>query len=362
MQFIAHNATFFHENLQIYNSGYFGEKSINEAIDCCPILPKKCANFVSMKERILMIGSNGQIGSELATALRRRFGTENVITSDIREPTVLKEDEIFEIINVLDKPALTDLFEKYKPTQLYLLAAMLSATGEKYPQKAWDLNINGLLNVLDLAVELDVKKVFWPSSIAVFGPHSPKQNTDQYCVMDPVSIYGVTKLAGERLCEYYHHKYKLDIRSVRFPGIISWKTAPGGGTTDYAVDIFIEALKYGRYTCFLSANTALPMLYMEDAVRGTMELMDAPVEQISIRSSYNLAGLSFTPSEIGKEIKKILPNFEMSYVDDDPRQAIADTWPASIDDAYARRDWGWKPKFDLESITEDMIANLKTNV
>ncbi len=358
MQFIAHNVTFFHEYLQIYNF----KKRTNQAIDCCSILPIKCANFAIMKERIVMIGANGQIGSELASALRHKFGAENVITSDIREPSTLKKDEIFEIINVLDKSALKSLFEKYKPTQIYLLAAMLSATAEKYPQKAWDLNINGLLNVLDLALELDIKKIFWPSSIAVFGPHSPKQNTDQYCVMDPVSIYGVSKLAGERLCEYYHHKYDLDIRSIRYPGIISWKTAPGGGTTDYAIDIFIEALKYRRYTCFLSAHTALPMLYMDDAVRGTIELMDAPAGQISIRSSYNLGGVSFTPAQIAEEIKKILPNFEMSYVDYDPRQAIADSWPASIDDAYANKDWGWEPKFDLASITEDMIANLKTNV
>ena len=319
-------------------------------------------NFVPMKECIVMIGANGQIGSELAAALRNKFGAANVITSDIREPLVRKEDEIFETVNVLDKSALRHLFEKYQPTQVYLLAAMLSATGEKYPQKAWDLNMNGLLSVLDLALEFGVQKVFWPSSIAVFGPHSPKQNTEQYCVMDPVTIYGVTKLAGERLCDYYHQKYDLDIRSIRYPGIISWKTAPGGGTTDYAVDIFIEALKNNKYTCFLSADTALPMLYMDDAVRGTIELMDARATDISIRSSYNLGGVSFTPAEIAEEIKKILPNFEMSYVDFDPRQAIADSWPTSIDDTYARKDWGWEHRFDLESIAKDMIANLKTNV
>lgn len=315
-----------------------------------------------MKERIVMIGANGQIGTELATALRHKFGTENVITSDIRAPHELKEEEIFETIDVLDKPALKILFERYKPTQIYLLAAMLSATGEKYPEKAWELNINGLLNVLDLARELEIKKIFWPSSIAVFGPHSPKEHTEQYCVMDPVTIYGISKLAGERLCAYHHQKYGLDIRSIRYPGIISWKTAPGGGTTDYAIDIFVETLEHGRYTCFLSADTALPMLYMDDAVRGTIELMDAPAEQISVRSSYNLQGVSFTPADIAREIKKILPNFEMSYVDDDPRQAIADSWPASIDDAYARKDWGWEPKFDLASITQDMVANLKAKI
>ncbi|MFD2966640.1 NAD-dependent epimerase/dehydratase family protein [Sphingobacterium bambusae] len=312
-----------------------------------------------MKERIIMIGANGQIGSELAAALRQKFGNENVITSDIREPNNRKEGEIFETINVLDKEALKALFEKYKPTQIYLLAAMLSATGEQYPQKAWDLNMNGLLHVLDLALELGINKIFWPSSIAVFGPHSPKKDTDQYCIMDPTSIYGISKLAGERLCEYYHNRYGLDIRSIRYPGIISWKTAPGGGTTDYAVHIFFEALKQGKYASFLSAETELPMLYMEDAVRGTIALMDAPAEQISIRSSYNLAGLSFTPAQIAEEIKKILPNFEMSYVENDPRQAIANSWPASIDDAYARNDWGWKPDFDLAAMTKDMIENLK---
>ncbi len=306
-----------------------------------------------------MIGANGQIGSELAAALRQKFGNENVITSDIREPNNQNEGEIFETINVLDKEALKALFEKYKPTQIYLLAAMLSATGEQYPQKAWDLNMNGLLHVLDLALELGINKIFWPSSIAVFGPHSPKKDTDQYCIMDPTSIYGISKLAGERLCEYYHNRYGLDIRSIRYPGIISWKTAPGGGTTDYAVHIFFEALKQGKYASFLSAETALPMLYMEDAVRGTIALMDAPAEQISVRSSYNLAGLSFTPAEIAEEIKKILPNFEMSYVENDPRQAIANSWPASIDDTYARNDWGWKPDFDLAAMTKDMIENLK---
>lgn len=306
-----------------------------------------------------MIGANGQIGSELAAALRQKFGNENVITSDIREPNNQNEGEVFETINVLDKEALKALFEKYKPTQIYLLAAMLSATGEQYPQKAWDLNMNGLLHVLDLALELGINKIFWPSSIAVFGPHSPKKDTAQYCIMDPTSIYGISKLAGERLCEYYHNRYGLDIRSIRYPGIISWKTAPGGGTTDYAVHIFFEALKQGKYASFLSAETALPMLYMEDAVRGTIALMDAPAEQISVRSSYNLAGLSFTPAEIAEEIKKILPNFEMSYVENDPRQAIANSWPASIDDTYARDDWGWKPDFDLAAMTKDMIENLK---
>ena len=315
--------------------------------------------FVSMKERVIIIGANGQIGTELALALRQKFGYENVITSDIREPKSLAENEIFEIINVLDKEALKALFDKYKPTQIYHLAAMLSATGEQYPQKAWDLNMNGLLHVLDLSLEFKVKRVFWPSSIAVFGPHSPKQDTPQYCTMDPNSIYGISKLAGERLCEYYHAKYGLDVRSIRYPGIISWKTEPGGGTTDYAVHIFFEALRNGTYDCFLSENTALPMLYMDDAIRGTLELMEAPEEQLTIRSSYNLAGISFTPKMIAEEIKKILPNFTITYSDNDPRQAIADSWPVSIDDSYAQKDWEWKPKFDLTEMTADMIQNLK---
>lgn len=314
-----------------------------------------------MKETIIMIGSNGQIGTELAIALREKFGKSNVITSDIREPQSLGEGEIFETINVLDKDGLKSLFEKYKPTQIYLLAAMLSATGEQYPQKAWDLNMNGLLNVLNLCVELGIKKIFWPSSIAVFGPNSPKTFTPQYCVMDPNSIYGISKLAGERLCEYYYAKYDLDIRSIRYPGIISWKTAPGGGTTDYAVHIFFEALAKNAYSSFLSEGTALPMMYMDDAVRATIQLMDAPAEDLTIRSSYNLAGISFTPAMIAEEIKKILPNFEMSYSEGDPRQAIADSWPQSIDDTYAQKDWKWSLKYDLTAMTKDMIDNLKTN-
>ncbi|UIR55914.1 NAD-dependent epimerase/dehydratase family protein [Sphingobacterium sp. SRCM116780] len=314
-----------------------------------------------MKESIIIIGANGQIGTELAIALREKFGPENVITSDIREPQNLKEGEIFEPLNVLDKSAIAFLFQKYKPTQVYLLAAMLSATGEVYPQKAWDLNMNGLLNVLDLAVEYKVSKIFWPSSIAVFGPHSPKTNTDQYCIMDPNTIYGISKLAGERLVEWYQEHRGLDIRSIRYPGIISWKAEPGGGTTDYAVHIFYDALRKGSYECFLSENTALPMLYMDDAIRGTLQLMDAPKESLTIRSSYNLTAVSFTPKQLAEEIKKILPNFVITYSENDPRQAIADSWPASIEDSPARADWNWKPAFDLAKLTADMIENLKTN-
>lgn len=313
-------------------------------------------------DRIVIIGANGQIGTELAIALRDKFGRENLMTTDIREPFVRQEGEVFETLNVLDKDALRQLFQRFKPTQIYLLAAMLSAVGEQYPQKAWDLNINGLLNVLDLCVELGIKKIFWPSSIAVFGPRSPKVNTPQHCVMDPTSIYGISKLAGERLCAYYHDKYGLDIRSVRYPGVISWKTDPGGGTTDYAVHIYFEALRKGKYECFLSEDTELPMMYMEDAVRGTIQLMEAPAERLSTRSGYNLSGMSFTPSQIAEEIKKILPNFEISYSEHDPRQAIADSWPKSIDDSCARDDWDWAPSYDLEKITKTMLANLKEKV
>lgn len=315
-----------------------------------------------MEEQILIIGSNGQIGTELALALRAIFGAQQVITSDIREPQTPDTGGPFETIDVLDRKSLHILFAKYRPTQVYLLAAMLSATGEKYPRQAWDLNINGLLNVLDLSLEYGVRKVFWPSSIAVFGPHTPKVDTPQYTVMDPNTVYGISKLSGERICEYYHSRYGLDVRSIRYPGIISWKAAPGGGTTDYAIHIFHEALKNGTYSCFLSEQTKLPMLYMDDAIRGTLTLMDAPAESLSIRSSYNLSGVSFTPAMLADEIRNVIPDFTITYITDDPRQAIADTWPNSIDDTTARQDWGWEPRFHLTDITKDMIANLKDNI
>ncbi|MGK6352087.1 NAD-dependent epimerase/dehydratase family protein [Parapedobacter sp. DT-150] len=315
-----------------------------------------------MEERIIIIGSNGQIGTELAIALRTRYGTQQVICSDIRPPQIPDADAPFETIDVLDRKALHVLFTRYRPTQVYLLAAMLSATGEKYPRQAWDLNVNGLLNVLDLSLEYGVQKVFWPSSIAVFGPHSPKIDTPQYTTMDPNTVYGISKLSGERICEYYHNRYGLDVRSIRYPGIISWKAAPGGGTTDYAIHIFYEALKHHTYTCFLSADTALPMLYMDDAIQGTLALMDAPADALRIRSSYNITGVSFTPAMLAAEISKRLPGFTIAYEDHDPRQAIADGWPNSIDDTEARQDWGWAPRFDLTDITADMIANLKDNI
>jgi nucleoside-diphosphate-sugar epimerase len=310
-----------------------------------------------MSEKILVIGANGQIGTELVLALRGIYGAEQVVASDINNVAEAIKDGPFEFVNVLDKDNLRSVFEKHQPTQVYLLAAMLSAVGEQKPKLAWDLNMNGLLSILDLAVEFKTAKVFWPSSIAVFGPHSPQHNTPQYCVMDPNTVYGFSKLAGERWCEYYHAKHGLDVRSIRYPGLISWKAAPGGGTTDYAIHIFHEALKTKSYTSFLSANTALPMMYMDDAIRATISLMDAPAEQIKIRSSYNLAGISFNPEQLASEIQKHIPEFEISYTDD-PRQAIADSWPKSIDDSQAQQDWGWKLEFGIEKMTEEMLANL----
>jgi nucleoside-diphosphate-sugar epimerase len=313
-----------------------------------------------MLEKIVVIGSNGQIGTELVTELRKTYGDGNVIACDIRRPDYdIKNAGPFEFVNVLEKDILKQLFQKYKPTQVYLLAALLSATGEQNPKLAWDLNMNGLLNVLDLALEYKTARIYWPSSIAVFGPNSPKDQTPQYCVMDPNTVYGISKLAGERWCEYYFHRYGLDIRSIRYPGLISWKAAPGGGTTDYAIHIFHDALRKSSYKSFLSAETELPMMYMDDAIRGTIELMDAPAEKINIRSSYNFTGMSFTPETLAKEIKKHIPDFKLEYTEYDQRQAIADSWPRSINDSSASNDWGWKPEFDLSKMTESMLKNLK---
>ena len=326
------------------------------AINYIPLLQL----ILFMTETIIVLGSNGQIGTELVMNLRAKYGDQQVVASDIRQTdNAAINAGPFELANVLDKDNLHQLFEKYKPTQVYLLAAILSAVGEQKPKLAWDLNMNGLINVLDLAVEFKIGKVFWPSSIAVFGPHSPMENTPQFCIMDPNSVYGFSKLVGERWCEYYHTKYGLDVRSIRYPGLIGWRSEPGGGTTDYAVNIFHEALANGKYESFLSANTALPMMYMEDAIRATLELMEAPTDKLTIRSSYNLGGISFTPAQLSAEIKKHLPDFEISYAESDPRQAIADSWPNSIDDTYAQKDWGWKQKFDLDSMAADMLENLK---
>lgn len=313
-----------------------------------------------MKESIIVIGSNGQIGTELVNELRRIHGGSQVVATDIKEPSYdILNSGPFEFSDVLDKVGLQAIFEKYKPTQVYLLAALLSAVGEQKPKKAWELNMEGLINILDFSLSYGVKKVYWPSSIAVFGPNSPKQNTPQYCVMDPNTVYGFSKLAGERWCEYYFLKYGLDVRSLRYPGLIGWKSAPGGGTTDYAVHIFHEALKHNRYESFLSENTELPMMHMSDAIKATIGIMDAEASLVKIRSSYNVAAMSFTPKILAEEICKHLPEFNISYALNDPRQAIADSWPKSIDDSYARKDWGWKNEFDLSGLVTDMIVNLK---
>jgi nucleoside-diphosphate-sugar epimerase len=309
-----------------------------------------------MKDKILVIGSSGQIGTELVHELREHYGMDQVIASDLKSP----ETPIgpFAVLDVLDRQALSDLVQKQGITQIYLLAALLSATAEKNPMFAWRLNMEGLFNVLDLAKEKRIAKVYWPSSIAVFGPNTPKQHTPQFTVMEPSTVYGISKLAGERWCQYYFEKYQVDVRSLRYPGLIGWKSAPGGGTTDYAVHIFHEALKSGYYECFLSENTTLPMMYMPDALKATLTLMDAPASKIQIRSGYNLAGISFSPKEIAAEIKKHLPQFQITYAPDF-RQQIADTWPQSVDDARTQADWGWKPGFDLKTMTLDMLKNLK---
>lgn len=313
-----------------------------------------------MTEKIIVIGSNGQIGTELVSELRTVYGGSNVVATDIKEPDYdTKNAGPFEFSNVLDKDNLRSIIEKHKPTQVYLLAALLSAVGEQKPKTAWDLNMNGLLNVLDFALEYKIRKVYWPSSIAVFGPNSPKEQTPQYCTMDPNTVYGFSKLAGERWCEYYFLKYGLDVRSLRYPGLIGWKSAPGGGTTDYAVHIFHEALKNKTYECFLSENTELPMMHMSDAIKATIGIMDAEASQVKIRSSYNVAAMSFTPKSLAEEMRKYIPDFTITYKDNDPRQAIADSWPKSINDSYARKDWGWQPKYDLPGLVKNMIENIK---
>jgi nucleoside-diphosphate-sugar epimerase len=309
-------------------------------------------------ERILIIGSNGQIGLELAENLRKSYGSDNVICSDVRR--LDHQIEPFESLDILDQTKLYEIVKKYQITQVYLLAALLSATAEKNPKFAWDLNMNGLFHVLDLAKEGIIKKIYWPSSIAVFGPTTPRIHTPQYTVMEPNTIYGISKQAGERYCEYYHQKHGVDVRSIRYPGLIGWKSAPGGGTTDYAVHIYHEALKNKSYECFLSAETALPMMYMPDAIRATIELMEAPAEKVKIRSSYNLGGISFNPEEIAASIRKHIPSFTMSY-NPDFRQAIADSWPQSIDDTEARNHWGWKPEFDLDAMTQEMLTNIQSS-
>ena len=311
-----------------------------------------------IRERILVIGASGQIGVELTLALRNIYGNANVIASDLREENeLLKGTGPYVSLDVMNKEMLHVQVIRQNITQIYLLAAILSATGEKNPNLAWNLNMQGLLNVLDIAREEKIYKVYWPSSIAVFGPTSPKQNCPQQTIIEPATVYGISKYAGEFWCNYYHQRFGVDVRSIRYPGLISYKSAPGGGTTDYAVEIFLEAKEEKKYTCFLREDTYLPMMYMPDAIRGTIELMEAPANRISIRHSYNLSGMSFSPKEIGAEIKKHIPEFTMDYKPD-YRQAIADGWPQSIDDSVARNDWGWKNEFDLAKMTKDMLDNL----
>lgn len=312
-----------------------------------------------MNTKILIIGACGQIGTELTQKLRSIYGNDNVIASDIRKlNNDIVNNGIFEVVNALDYNQIEHLIEQYQITDVYLMAALLSATAEKNPAFAWDLNMNSLFHVLNLAKAGKIKKIFWPSSIAVFGPTTPRNNTPQYTIMEPTTVYGISKQTGERWCEYYHNIYGVDVRSIRYPGLISWSTEPGGGTTDYAVDIYHKALKDGTYECFLSENTALPMMYMDDAIRATIEIMQAPSGAIKIRSSYNLSGVSFTPAQIAEEIKKRIPGFTITYKPDF-RQKIADSWPASIDDSSARKDWNWKHKFDLDSMTDEMLENLR---
>lgn len=312
-----------------------------------------------MSETILILGASGQIGNELTQKLRTIFGNSNVIASDIREGNEeMMASGPFEIIDATNKDTILQTVEKYNVSQVYLLAAMLSATAEKHPEKAWDLNMTSLLAVLDLAKEKHIKQVYWPSSIAVFGPTTPKENTPQKTIMEPSTVYGISKLSGEFWCNYYHSKYGVDVRSLRYPGIISWKTQPGGGTTDYAVDIYFKAVETGNYECFLSEKTRLPMMYMNDAVDATIQLMQAKSSDIKIRTAYNLAAIDFSPEEIASEIKKHITDFKITYKPDF-RQEIADSWPSSINDSAARKDWNWKHNYDLPKMTNYILKNLK---
>ncbi len=315
-----------------------------------------------MPKKILILGACGQIGTELTLALRSRYGRETVIASDIREGSEeLMESGPFAILDATDKSAIAQVLEAHEIAEVYLMAAMLSATAEKNPFRAWDLNMTSLLNVLELARLEKFSRLFWPSSIAVFGPTTPRVNTPQNTIMEPTTVYGISKLAGEGWCSYYHRKFGVDVRSIRYPGLISWKAQPGGGTTDYAVEIYQEALKKGAYECFVAEGTRLPMMYMDDAIEATLQLMSAPPEKISVRTSYNLGATSFTPAQMADSIRQHLPGFTISY-QPDYRQEIADSWPESIDDSKAREDWGWRPRFGLEEITSEMLSHLRSRV
>lgn len=311
-----------------------------------------------IKDKILVIGASGQIGVELTLALRKMYGNGQVVASDLREENeLLRGTGPYVSLDVMNKEMLHVQVIRQNITQIYLLAAILSATGEKNPGLAWHLNTQSLLNVLEIAREEQIHKVYWPSSIAVFGPTSPRQLCPQQTIIEPVTVYGISKYAGEFWCNYYYQRFGVDVRSLRYPGLISYKSSPGGGTTDYAVEIYKEALEAGTYTSFLSADTALPMMYMPDAIRATIELMESPADRISVRTSYNLAAISFSPREIADEIKKHLPHFTIRYKPD-YRQSIAESWPQSIDDSTARRDWNWEHRFNLSEITVDMLSNL----
>ena len=311
-----------------------------------------------LKEKILVIGASGQIGVELTLALRKIYGNANVVASDLREQNPLLEGTgPYVSLDVMNKEMLHVQVIRQNFTQIYLLAAILSATGEKNPNLAWNLNMTGLLNVLDIAREEKISKVYWPSSIAVFGPTSPKKDCPQQTIIEPSTVYGISKYAGEFWCNYYHQRFGVDVRSLRYPGLISYKSAPGGGTTDYAIEIFHEAIEEKKYECFLKEGTYLPMMYMPDAIRATIELMEAPANKISIRTAYNISGMSFSPKEIAAEIKKHIPVFEINYKPD-YRQTIANSWPQSIDDAVARKDWGWQEEYDLTRMVKDMLENL----
>ena len=313
-----------------------------------------------IKEKILVIGASGQIGVELTMALRKLYGNANVIASDLREQNPLLEGTgPYVSLDVMNKEMLHVQVIRQNITQIYLLAAILSATGEKSPNLAWNLNMQGLLNVLDIAREEKLTKIYWPSSIAVFGPTSPRQNCPQQTIIEPTTVYGISKYAGEFWCNYFHHRYGVDVRSLRYPGLISYKSAPGGGTTDYAVEIFHEAVENKHYDCYLSEDTYLPMMYMPDAIRATIELMEAPAADISVHTSYNLAGISFSPGDIAAGIQNYIPDFSISYKPD-YRQTIADSWPQSIDDSITAKDWGWKPEYNLEKMTKDMLLNLQS--
>ncbi|MEY4217226.1 MAG: hypothetical protein RLZZ68_1682 [Bacteroidota bacterium] len=308
--------------------------------------------------KTLIIGAGGQIGTELTLALRKKWGVDQVIASDIKKekPANLSEGP-YVALDILNRDAVREFIINEKIETVYLLAALLSATAEKQPDFAWKLNMEGLFTILDLAKEGYLKQIFWPSSIAVFGPTTPRDHTPQFTVMEPSTVYGISKQAGERWCEYYNQRYQVDVRSLRYPGLISYKSPPGGGTTDYAVDIFYQAKKSGSYECFLSEDTALPMMFMDDAIRATIELMEAPREHLRIKSSYNLGGICFTPKEIAASIQEHMPEFTIRYAPDF-RQAIADSWPKSIDDSYAQSDWNWKSEYNLSDLTREMLENI----